>query len=66
MLILEGIPYLCEKEISAKYGLSIPWLRKARITGKTPKYYKFCRKVLYTTEDVDTWLKENIKSKCPP
>lgn len=65
MMEIDGIKYYCDKEISSKYGLSVPWLKMARHTGKTPPYYKFIKKVLYKIEDVDKWLKENLQSKSP-
>lgn len=62
MLLLDGIQYLVEKEVSVKYGLSIHWFRKARYEGKSPKYFKLNGKVYYTTENIDKWFKENLKS----
>jgi hypothetical protein len=62
MLLLEGVQYLVEKEVSALYGLSVHWFRKARYTGKSPPYHKLNGKIYYTVNQVDTWLKENIKT----
>lgn len=61
MLILDGVKYLVEKEVSAKYGLSVHWFRKARYDGKSPPYHKLNGKVYYTEEHVDNWLKQNLK-----
>lgn len=62
MLILDGVKYLVEKELSAKYGLSVHWFRKARYDGKSPKYHKLNGKVYYTEENVDKWFKDNLKT----
>lgn len=61
MLLLEGTQYLVEKEVSARYGLSIHWFRKARYTGNTPPYYKLNGKIYYTVDTIDKWLKEHLK-----
>lgn len=62
MLILEGKEYLSEKEVSKRYGLSTHWFRKARYEGRSPTYHKLNEKVYYTAENVDKWLKENLRS----
>ena len=62
MLMLDGVQYLVEKEVSARYGLSIHWFRKARYDGNSPKYHKLNGKVYYTAENVDKWFKENLKA----
>lgn len=62
MLILDGVHYLVEKELSAKYGLSVHWFRKARYEGKSPKYHKLNGKVYYTEENVTQWFKDNLKT----
>ncbi len=61
MLLLDGVQYLSEKEVSSKYGLSIHWFRKARYEGRSPKYHKLNEKVYYTAESVDRWLKDNLR-----
>jgi predicted DNA-binding transcriptional regulator AlpA len=62
MLIVNGVRYLVEKELSAKYGLSVHWFRKARYEGKSPQYQKLNGKVYYTEENVDKWFKDNLKT----
>jgi hypothetical protein len=61
MLLVNGIQYLAEKEVQIQYGLSVHWLRKARYSGNGPVYYKLNDKILYTNENVDSWLKNNLK-----
>lgn len=60
MLVLEGVQYLQEKEVSARYGLSVHWFRRARYEGNSPKYYKLNGKVFYTAECVDKWFKDHL------
>lgn len=63
MLVLNGVEYLVEKEVAAKYGLSIHWFRNARYNKHSPKYYKLNGKVLYTSDDIDNWMKEHLTAK---
>lgn len=62
MLLLDGVQYLVEKEVSALYGLSVHWFRKARYTGNSPPYHKLNGKVYYIEETVDKWFKEHLKT----
>lgn len=61
MLLVDGIEYLVEKEIAARYGLTVHWLRKDRYSCKTIPYYKMHGKIFYTIKDVDKSLKDNLK-----
>jgi len=49
--------FLNEKEVSAIYGLGIPWLKKARLTGGGPVFSKIGRNVRYSVEAVEAFLK---------
>ena len=60
MLTINGEQYLVEKEVSAKYGLSIHWFRRARYDGHTPKFHRLNGKVYYTEKEVNEWFKENL------
>ncbi|CAB4126886.1 hypothetical protein UFOVP260_49 [uncultured Caudovirales phage] len=60
MLNINGEKYLVEKEISAKYGLSIHWFRRARYEENGPVYHKLHGNVYYKEEDVIEWFKENL------
>ena len=60
MLTIDGQKYLVEKELSAKYGLSIHWFRRARYEGHTPVYHKLHGKVYYKEHEVDAWFKDNL------
>lgn len=62
MLVIQGIQYLGEKEISAKYGLSLSWFRNSRYKGRCPTYHKLNGKIYYIQENVDSWFKENLKA----
>lgn len=59
-MIINGVKYLVEKELSTKYGLSVHWFRKARSKGNSPIYHKLNRKVYYKEDDVDSWFAENL------
>jgi len=61
MMTINGEKYLVEKELSAKYGLSVHWFRRARYEGKSPTYHKFRGKIYYKEDQVDQWFKENMK-----
>lgn len=59
MVKIDGINYIGEKELSAKYGFSVPWFRKARYNKGTP-YHKLNGRVYYDESEVDKWFKENM------
>jgi hypothetical protein len=63
MLLLEGTEYLVEKEVQARYGLSIHRLRKLRYAHEGPSYHKLNKKIYYTVEQIDRWLKEHLKPR---
>ncbi len=60
MLTINGEKYLVEKELSAKYGLSIHWFRRARYEKHSPIYHKLHGKVYYKENEVDAWFKDNL------
>jgi hypothetical protein len=60
MLTIDNDKYMVEKELSAKYGLSVQWFRRARYEGKSPIYHKLHGKVYYREQDVDNWFKDNM------
>ncbi len=58
---------LNEKQASAYCGMSIPFLRRARMRGRTrsetpgPKFCKIGVRVLYRVGDLDAWLDAHVK-----
>jgi hypothetical protein len=62
MIQIDGVKYVTEKEISARYGLSVEWFRKARYSDKGLPYRKLKRNVFYDINDVDKWFKDNLKT----
>ena len=50
--------FLSEKEVSARYSLSIPWLQRARWAGDGIPYVKINRKVLYDVKTIDEWFSQ--------
>ena len=63
MLIMNGVKYITEKEVSRNIGLSVSWFRKARYSGHCPNYHKLKGKIYYTVEDVDQWFRDNLIEK---
>jgi len=53
---------LKEREVSADYTLSVPWLRKQRRLGKGPTYIKIGRMVRYFRDDVEAYLIDRLVS----
>jgi predicted DNA-binding transcriptional regulator AlpA len=47
---------ISEREVTGRYRLSIPWLRRARREGRGPKYVKLARMVRYRPRDIETYL----------
>lgn len=62
-MIIDGIKYLTEKEISSNYGLSTHWFRKNRFRNKKLPYYKLNGKVYYNETEVADWFKINLKAQ---
>ena len=56
---------LMEKQAAPYIGMSRSFLRQSRMNGRRqnrtagPPFLKIGRKVLYLTEDLDTWLLEH-------
>lgn len=48
--------YLREAQVAAEYGLSRPWLRKARMLKHGPVFVKLNRVVLYERREVEEYL----------
>jgi hypothetical protein len=45
------------KEASNRYGPSVGWFEKSRLSGHGPPYLKIANKiVLYNTETLDRWF----------
>ena len=47
---------LREREIPARYPLSICWLRKARHLRRGPRFVRIGRMIFYRTEDLEAFL----------
>ncbi len=45
-----------EAEVSRRYGLSVPWLRRARLERRGPRFLKISRMVRYRKADVEEYL----------
>ena len=60
MLIVNGVKYIPEKEISKYFGMSVSWFRKARYAGKCPTYHTLNGKIFYDIDHVQEWFKKNL------
>lgn len=40
-------------------GISIPYLKKLRLTGEGPAYYRLGRRVVYSLDTLQTWLNDH-------
>lgn len=58
-MVIAGEKYLTEKEISRQYGMSLSWIRQARL--KEMPYYKIGGMVLFKTQEIDEWLKRKMR-----
>jgi predicted DNA-binding transcriptional regulator AlpA len=56
---------LNEREVYQGYGLSIPWLRKARFQRTGPAFVKIGRLVRYRISDIERFLSERVIHTCP-
>ncbi len=50
------VRYLNENEVAAIIGLSLAWLRKARLENLGPPYRKFSRAVRYPEDELHRWI----------
>lgn len=50
-----GIPCLTDIQVAALTGLSVATLRKWRIIGRGPRWYKVAATVRYSLDDVRAW-----------
>lgn len=53
---------LTSKQTAARIGCSDSWLRKSRITGDGPKFYKVGSRVLYRLEDIEFWIESRLRN----
>lgn len=60
-MIIEGVKYVTEKEISSRCGLNVSWLRRHRYEDKDLPHYILNRKVYYVEHEVDGWLKQRLE-----
>jgi hypothetical protein len=47
---------LTEREVSAAYSLTIPWLRRVRIERRGPPFLRLGRMVRYRRVDLERYL----------
>lgn len=58
---------LTEKQVSEVYGLSIPFLRRARRERRGPRFLKISKSVRYRRGDVEAYLDAHqIETREPP
>lgn len=54
---------LNERQVSNRYGMTLSWLRIARIKGTGPDFIKIGSRVFYLPEDVDAFInKHRVRS----
>jgi predicted DNA-binding transcriptional regulator AlpA len=57
---------LTEREIFARYRLSIPWQRRTRRERRGPRFLKLGKMVRYRRLDIEAWLEANaVETKAP-
>lgn len=56
---------LTEREVSARYRLSVPWLRRARLERRGPTFLKVGeRMVRYRRTDIEAFLESRLVETC--
>jgi excisionase family DNA binding protein len=50
--------YLTTEEAAAYLKVAANSLAKARVTGNTPRYFRWGRAIRYRREDLDAWMAE--------
>ncbi len=63
MVKLGNVDYISEKEVSARFGMSLSWLRRERHLGTGPLYLKLRGngKVFYPLVETEKWFVDNLK-----
>ena len=52
---------LTEREVSARYGISVPWLRRKRVERRGPAFLKVGeRMVRYRRTDIEAFLERRL------
>ena len=46
-------------------GISIPYLKKLRLMGEGPAYYRLGRRVVYSLETLQAWLDDHRVTQSP-
>lgn len=49
-------PPLRERDAARYIGMSVPYLRQARMRARGPAYYRIGRSIRYGVSDLDAWL----------
>ena len=52
-------PLLSTKEVAKLTGLSVGWLEQLRSRGQGPAVTRFGRRVAFTQEAVEAWIKKH-------
>jgi len=58
-LVTNQVRYLNENEVAVIIGLSLAWLRKARLENRGPPYRKFSRAVRYPEDELYRWIERH-------
>jgi predicted DNA-binding transcriptional regulator AlpA len=56
---------LKEREVASRYGLSVPWLRRARVERRGPPFLRVHRRMIrYRRADIEAFLESRVVDAC--
>jgi hypothetical protein len=55
-----GLTLMTDREVAARFGFSLPWLRQKRVVGGGIPFAKIGRRVLYRLQDVERYVAERV------
>ena len=51
---------ISERDAATYIGMSVFYLRQARVHGRGPTYHRFGRSIRYHVADLDTWITQRV------
>jgi predicted DNA-binding transcriptional regulator AlpA len=56
---MQDLELLREQQVTQRFGLTGPWLRRSRQEGRGPKFIRLGRMVFYRVSDITDFLAAN-------
>ena len=62
MIVINGTQYLTEKEVSKKFGYSVPWFKKERMKENSPPFCRLSKngRIFYPMQETEQWFQNRF------